>query len=1171
MAAGRTSRRSDKKQGDRRANNSRARWLGAGAVAAGLGVALATSQGVANADTTGDDHPSASSSDATPSTKADSARASAPQADADSAEADTDESADSDIGEEPASDPVESTDDDEPDAADGTEVPSDHDEASELKTEVSDVLTERPAKWRTADERAAEDEAAQHDLEFASTEQSPSPGPATPIDAADAGPRVAEVVATPVTWRAIVSDVLTWIGLPPLPSNSPIPALPVPRLLESLWLGVRQSLYTFNNRRPVAEPTVGESDSTTGVVVGQLNAVDYDGDALTYVLTTPPTEGSVTIDAAGNFVFTPSPDLKQRGGQDQFVVTVDDKTGNPPHLHGLLDLFGVVPPTRATIRVEVDPVNAAPTATVISIGEAHPQNGAITGVVAGADEDGDSVTYAVGTAPENGALTVDPVTGVWTYTPAFVARVRAAARLAPTEDKQDTFVLIATDGVAETAVPVTVAVVPPHNTVIATISVGNRPTDTAVTPDGAYVYVPVSSDDAVSVIDAASNTVVATVAVGAGPQAVDISPDGSRVYVVNTTDSTVSVIDTATKTSVDTIVVETSPRAIAISPSGSRAYVTNGGDDSVSVIDTATNQVIGTVAVGANPSGIVATPDGARLYIANEDDDSVSVLDTAANTLLTTIDLGRVISDREVDAGPLAITMSPGGDQVYVANYSLYPENSVSVIDTATHVVVAEVPVGIYYSLGAATSTDGAYAYVTTFPDNTVTVIDTATARPMAIIAVGNWPVGPSVSPDGSHIYVPNAEDGTVSVISVLPPGNYSNSAPTITSAIDSIDLQTGVSTGRVTAADNDDDYLDLLLAARPAKGTVVFNSSDGTWTYTPTLATRLRAGSFDATDDDKEDTFVVVASDGYQATPVIVTVNVSPLQINALDTIPVGGFPDDVAVSGDGSRVYVTNSAPSAVSVIDSTSHTVTAVVPVGRGVNRIAVTPDGSRAYVSDFVDEAVWVVDTVSNTVGSRIRVSNGWLGVAVSPVASQSRAYVATLTGVAVIDTVSNTVVGNIALPVTALDLAVSPDGARLYATLPTVDGVAVIDTATNTMITRQDVGDSPDDIAVSADGRFVYVASDEGVDVIEGLDHVGDVDTSSRVGGVAVTADGVAIFVTDAAADSVLVIDPVSREVVASVPVGDGPIRLAVSPDSTRVYVVNEVDATVTVIGLIAVQ
>ncbi|MGR4872412.1 beta strand repeat-containing protein, partial [Variovorax sp. LARHSF232] len=58
---------------------------------------------------------------------------------------------------------------------------------------------------------------------------------------------------------------------------------------------------------------------------GRVAATDADGDTLSYAVTTQPTHGTVTIDAAtGAYTYTPTPDFN---GSDSFVVTIADGNG----------------------------------------------------------------------------------------------------------------------------------------------------------------------------------------------------------------------------------------------------------------------------------------------------------------------------------------------------------------------------------------------------------------------------------------------------------------------------------------------------------------------------------------------------------------------------------------------------------------------------------------------------------------------------------------------------------------------------------------------------------------------------------------------------------------------------------------------------------------------------
>ena len=88
--------------------------------------------------------------------------------------------------------------------------------------------------------------------------------------------------------------------------------------------------------------------------------------------------------------------------------------------------------------------------------------------------------------------------------------------------------------------------------------------------------------------------------------------------------------------------------------------------------------------------------------------------------------------------------------------------------------------------------------------------------------------------------------------------------------------------------------------------------------------------------------------------------------------------------------NAYITNSGVppdffGTVSVIDTTSNTVTATIPVGRAAKGVAVTPDGSTVYVANQNANTVSVIDTASNTVTATIPGFSGPIafGVFIGP--------------------------------------------------------------------------------------------------------------------------------------------------------------------------------------------
>lgn len=198
------------------------------------------------------------------------------------------------------------------------------------------------------------------------------------------------------------------------------------------------------------------------------------------------------------------------------------------------------------------------------------------------------------------------------------------------------------------------------------------------------------------------------------------------------------------------------------------------------------------------------------------------------------------------------------------------------------------------------------------------------------------------------------------------------------------------------------------------------------------------------------------------------------------ITTLEVPPVPQGLAVSPDGTRVYVASVAET-LTVIDANSNEVTASIHIDTGLEDVAVSPDGSRVYVAGFVGNvgAVYVIDAATNEVITQIPVGTLASNLAVTPDGSHvyvPNAATAEDNTVSVIDTATNTVVATIEVGQGSAGVAVSPDGTRVYVANFTDNTVSVIDTATNKVITTIEVGTGPDQIAVSPDGTTVYVTN-----------------------------------------------------------------------------------------------
>ncbi|EHB43972.1 protein of unknown function DUF302, partial [Mycolicibacterium rhodesiae JS60] len=177
-----------------------------------------------------------------------------------------------------------------------------------------------------------------------------------------------------------LADLLTVLGAPapnelnhpapPAPASTPPAATPTPAAspdpITSLLRALRGLGRAFFNHNPAInyDPT-SNSQGPGGVITGDLQVTDAEGDPISYAVTDGPDSGTVTVATDGTFTYTPSEALASTGGTDSFTVTVSDETG-PLHVHGLLGLLGGGPAHATTMQINVSV--AAPQAGVNVIG-----------------------------------------------------------------------------------------------------------------------------------------------------------------------------------------------------------------------------------------------------------------------------------------------------------------------------------------------------------------------------------------------------------------------------------------------------------------------------------------------------------------------------------------------------------------------------------------------------------------------------------------------------------------------------------------------------------------------------------------------------------------------------------------------------------------------------------
>jgi YVTN family beta-propeller protein len=192
------------------------------------------------------------------------------------------------------------------------------------------------------------------------------------------------------------------------------------------------------------------------------------------------------------------------------------------------------------------------------------------------------------------------------------------------------------------------------------------------------------------------------------------------------------------------------------------------------------------------------------------------------------------------------------------------------------------------------------------------------------------------------------------------------------------------------------------------------------------------------------------------------------------VETIDYDGEPSAVAVSPDGSLVYVVvGPGFGSVVVIDAGTRTVEATVAVGQTPRNVAFTPDGAFAYVTNFNSNSVSVIETSTNLVVETIpdvaelgEEGGGPWDVGITP--DGTVAYVTNDLGneVSVIETATNTVMDRIGVGFQARGLAITPDGEFVWVANFADFSISVIEASDNSVTATIAVSDQPQDIVIS---------------------------------------------------------------------------------------------------------
>jgi len=264
-----------------------------------------------------------------------------------------------------------------------------------------------------------------------------------------------------------------------------------------------------------------------------------------------------------------------------------------------------------------------------------------------------------------------------------------------------------------------------------TLEIGDRPRGIGLSPDQKTLYVALSEENAIGMVDVASLKFLGKLAAGEDPETFDVHPNGN-LYLSNEDDAKATVINPSTGKIIHEIRVGLEPEGVAVSPNGDIVLVTSESTNMVHVIDTKDHKVIANILVAARPRGLAFNSDGSLAYVSSEIGNEIAIIDTKTHTIIkkTVVDLPK--------SKPMAITLSPDDKTLYMTTGRAA---KVVIMDAETLEIKSTADVGKRV-WGAVLSRDGTRLYTANGVSHTVSVVDTAASKSIMEIEVGKFPWG---------------------------------------------------------------------------------------------------------------------------------------------------------------------------------------------------------------------------------------------------------------------------------------------------------------------------------------------------------------------------------------------------------------------------------------------
>ncbi len=267
------------------------------------------------------------------------------------------------------------------------------------------------------------------------------------------------------------------------------------------------------------------------------------------------------------------------------------------------------------------------------------------------------------------------------------------------------------------------------------------------------------------------------------------------------------------------------------------------------------------------------------------------------------------------------------------------------------------------------------------------------------------------------------------------------------------------------------------------------------------------------------------------------------------------GTLPVSESTAGE---VWVANMKGANVQIIDTGSNKVVKTIATGAGAHNVTFSPDGKLAFIANLGTNSITIIDAVSKEKLADVVTDTKAHDVAVSPDGKIAIACNVGAGNITFIDVASKKAIHTISTGKKAITAVFSPGGGKVYVVNAGAANISVVDT--NTRKITQTLAGAKGAMAIKPDDdwRLFWLTAPADNKLLLMNPRTGSVEASIDVPGephgLALSPDGKSVYVGQRGLNQIAMIDTASRTIVKTTPLGQRPDMVAISSDGKTVYV-----------------